>query len=77
MQMYISGPPQGFQYPPPNHGNAPQQGPQFVPSYQPIPHPPMPAQGYAPMPPNVQPFMMQQQPVKSLKEIDSNTLIFL
>lgn len=64
MQMYIPAPPQGFQYPAPNHGNPPQQGPQFVPSYQSMPHPPMPAQGYGPMPPNVQPFMMPQQPVK-------------
>lgn len=66
MQMYISAPPQGFQYPPPNHGNAQQPAPPFtVPgtTYQSMPHPPMPPQGGYPMPcaPNVQPFMMPPQ----------------
>lgn len=84
MQMYISAPPQGFQYPPPNHGNAQQPAPPFVPgtTYQSMPHPSMPPQGY-PMPcaPNVQPFMMQQQPhnqvivVFSQDVIDKPTLI--
>lgn len=65
MQMYISAPPQGFQYPPPNHGNSQQPAPPFVPgsTYQSMPHPPMPPQGYAmPCAPNVQPFMMPQPP---------------
>lgn len=65
MQMYISAPPQGFQYPPPNHANTQPPAPPFVPgtTYQSMPHPPMPPQGY-PMQcaPNVQPFMMPQQP---------------
>lgn len=66
MQMYISAPPQGFQYPPPNHGNSQQPAPPFtVPgtTYQSMPHPPMPPQGGYPMPcaPNVQPFMMPPQ----------------
>lgn len=65
MQMYISAPPQGFQYPPQNHANTQQPAPPFVPgtTYQSMPHPPMPPQGY-PMQcaPNVQPFMMPQQP---------------
>lgn len=66
MQMYISAPPQGFQYPPPNHGNTQQPAPPFtVPgtTYQSMPHPPMPPQGGYPMPcaPNVQPFMMPPQ----------------
>lgn len=81
MQMYISAPPQGFQYPPPNHGNSQQPAPPFtVPgtTYQSMPHPPMPPQGGYPMPcaPNVQPFMMPpQQPhnqVCLLKAIEPN-----
>lgn len=65
MQMYISAPPQGFQYPPQNHANPQQPAPPFVPgtTYQSMPHPPMPPQGYAMQcAPNVQPFMMPQQP---------------
>lgn len=68
MQMYISAPPQGYQYPPPNHGN-PQQPPQsqFVQSvgttYQPIQHPPITTQGYAPIPcgPNNPQFQVPMQ----------------
>lgn len=68
MQMYLSAPPQGFQYPQPAHGNAQQTPqPQFVQpvgsTYQPMPHPPIPSQGYPPMPcgPNGQPFQVPMQ----------------
>lgn len=71
MQMYISATPQGFQYPPPNHANQQQQPPpQFVQSvgstYQPLQHPPIPSQGYVPIPcaPNGQPFQ-----VKNIKKL--------
>lgn len=67
MQMYIS-PPQGFQYPQQGHSNAPptpqqQFGQPVGSTYQPMPHPPIPSQGYPPMPcgPNGQPFQVPMQ----------------